>query len=342
MINENILALLKGDKGDGLEIKKWYASTSEMNADYSNPDIAVGDVVAIDDTIDLYVKGATAFESKGSLKGEKGDKGDKGDKGEDGFQGADGASGVTDVIAGTTSEEGDYTVTPLTFNFETGNSKTVDVRAKNGEKGDKGDKGDTGAQGAQGVQGDKGDTGAQGEKGDKGDTGAAATISVGEVTTLAAGSNATVENTGTSGAAVLKFGIPKGDKGDKGDTGAQGEKGDKGDKGDTGAQGAQGEQGVQGEKGDKGDDGASGVSDVTAGTPTITGGYTVTPLTFDFETGNSKTVNIQAKNGAEFTDEQLQFLLFIAQNMQVVDNKIVFSVELEAPSFNAATSEAEE
>lgn len=45
-INNNMLALLKGDKGekgDGLEIKKWYASTEEMNADYSNPEIAEGD-----------------------------------------------------------------------------------------------------------------------------------------------------------------------------------------------------------------------------------------------------------------------------------------------------------
>lgn len=47
----------------------------------------------------------------------------------------------------------------------------------------------------------------------------------------------------------------------------------------------------------RGADGASGVTDVTAGTPTEQGGYTVTPVTFNFEQGNSKTVNIQAKNG---------------------------------------------
>ena len=47
----------------------------------------------------------------------------------------------------------------------------------------------------------------QGEKGDKGD---AATVAVGTVTTLPAGSSATVTNSGTSSAAVFDFGIPKG------------------------------------------------------------------------------------------------------------------------------------
>ena len=59
-------------------------------------------------------------------------------------------------------------------------------------KGDKGDKGDTGA---------------------KGDDGAAATITVGTVTTGEAGANASVENVGTTNAAILNFTIPKGEKG---------------------------------------------------------------------------------------------------------------------------------
>lgn len=47
-------------------------------------------------------------------------------------------------------------------------------------------------------------------KGSKGDPGQAATITVGTVTTLPAGSTATVTNTGTTSAAVFDFGIPKG------------------------------------------------------------------------------------------------------------------------------------
>lgn len=40
-----------------------------------------------------------------------------------------GASGVTDVVAGASYNQNDYTITPLTFNFEVGNSKTVNVKA---------------------------------------------------------------------------------------------------------------------------------------------------------------------------------------------------------------------
>lgn len=68
----------------------------------------------------------------------KGTPGEKGDPGE---------SGVNDITAGAISEDNGYTVTPLTFNFEVGNSKTVSVKAKDGEKGDKGDTGDTGETG---------------------------------------------------------------------------------------------------------------------------------------------------------------------------------------------------
>ena len=46
--------------------------------------------------------------------------------------------------------------------------------------------------------------------GPAGATGTAATVAVGTVTTLAAGSSATVTNAGTSSAATLNFGIPAG------------------------------------------------------------------------------------------------------------------------------------
>jgi len=60
---------------------------------------------------------------------------------------------------------------------------------------------------ATGPQGQTGPTGPQGPQGD------AATIAVGTVTTLPAGSQATVINSGTSEAAVFNFGIPKGQDG---------------------------------------------------------------------------------------------------------------------------------
>ena len=56
----------------------------------------------------------------------------------------------------------------------------------------------------------KGDTGDQGPAGTNGTDGAAATIAVGTVTTGAAGSSATVTNSGSSSAATFDFAIPQG------------------------------------------------------------------------------------------------------------------------------------
>lgn len=67
-------------------------------------------------------------------------------QGKQGEQGEAGESCVNDITSGAISEDNGYTVTQLTFNFEIGNSKTVSVKAKNGEKGDKGDTGDTGVE----------------------------------------------------------------------------------------------------------------------------------------------------------------------------------------------------
>ena len=55
-----------------------------------------------------------------------------------------------------------------------------------------------------------------GSPGGKGD---AATVAAGTVTTLAPGEDAAVVNAGTPNAAVLNFGIPRGDQGDQGDKG---------------------------------------------------------------------------------------------------------------------------
>ena len=62
----------------------------------------------------------------------------------------------------------------------------------------------------------RGDTGAAGATGSAGPAGSAATVSVGTVTTGAAGSSAAVTNVGTSSAAVLNFAIPRGDAGSGG------------------------------------------------------------------------------------------------------------------------------
>lgn len=58
-----------------------------------------------------------------------------------------------------------------------------------------------------------------GSKGDPGTPGSAATVEIGSVTTGAAGSDASVTNSGTAQAAKLNFTIPKGEKGDPGNDG---------------------------------------------------------------------------------------------------------------------------
>jgi hypothetical protein len=74
--------------------------------------------------------------------------------------------------------------------------------------------GPAGPQGSQGPVGPQGSVGPAGPQGDPGIAGEAATVSVGTTTTLDPGLSASVINIGTSQAAVLNFGIPKGEKGD--------------------------------------------------------------------------------------------------------------------------------
>ena len=74
-----------------------------------------------------------------------------------------------------------------------------------GAKGDKGEKGDTGAQGPQGLQGPPGESGADGKT---------PNLTIGSVTTLDAGQNATASITGESPDLTLNLGIPKGADGE--------------------------------------------------------------------------------------------------------------------------------
>ena len=77
----------------------------------------------------------------------------------------------------------------------------------------------TGTPGPKGDKGDTGDPGSPGTLGTPGTPGAAATISVGSVVTLPAGSFASITNAGTSGAAVFNFSIPQGADGTPGAAG---------------------------------------------------------------------------------------------------------------------------
>lgn len=75
-------------------------------------------------------------------------------------------------------------------------------------KPSRGEKGEPGSPGA------RGEPGSPGAKGDKGDTGATPNLTIGSVTTLDAGQNATASITGESPDLTLNLGIPKGADGE--------------------------------------------------------------------------------------------------------------------------------
>ena len=130
--------------------------------------------------------------------GARGPKGDTGSKGDTGPMGPKGPKGDTGAAA--TVQVGNTNTGAPGTNAQVTNAGNEHFAVFNFTipRGDKGEKGATGAQGA------------KGDKGDKGDAGTAATIAVGSTTTTNPGTNATVTNSGTTSAAVLNFGIPRG------------------------------------------------------------------------------------------------------------------------------------
>ena len=105
----------------------------------------------------------------------------------------------------------------------------------------------------------------QGPTGPTGPAGAA-TITIGQTTTGAAGTNASVTNSGTAENVVLNFTIPRGNTGDTGPTGPQGPQGPQGLQGNTGAAGETGPTGPTGPQGPQGLQGNTGATGETGPT----------------------------------------------------------------------------
>lgn len=142
-----------------------------------------------------------------SVKGERGEKGEQGVKGDTGAKGERGEQGPQG-LQGLRGEKGDaFKYTDFTA------SQLTALKGPKGDTGNTGPRGERGPQGATGPQGPNGDKGDTGPKGEKGDTGAAASIKIGTVTTGAAGSNASVTNSGTASNVVLNFTLPRGKDG---------------------------------------------------------------------------------------------------------------------------------
>ena len=183
----------------------------------------------------------------GSVVGTQGDKGDAGDAGTIAINAvATGAAGTSVLITNT----GTASAASLNFTIPKGDTgvgvfsavvngsgnliltlddaSTIDAGNIQGPKGDKGNTGNAGLSvTAASVSGDDlnitlSDStvlnagNVRGPQGTQGNQGNAGTISVGSVTTGAAGSSASITNAGTSSAATLNFTIPQGAKGDTG------------------------------------------------------------------------------------------------------------------------------
>ena len=252
-----------GSGGTGLTATQAEHLATAYNHSQS-PHITTADV---NNAVSTYV---TAH--KEELKGDKGDKGDagekgdtgaKGEKGDKGDTGATGADGITPTLKVGSTSTGNAGTNAIVTMTDSNNVYTLNFVIPKGEKGDTGAKGEAGVKGQDGVKGADGIT---------------PTLRVGTVTTLAAGSNATVTMSENNNVYTLNFGIPKGNKGDTGASGGSGEttvvnptitigtvtsgdtasatitgdspnytlnlvlpKGDKGDKGDTGEAGSGGD-----------------------------------------------------------------------------------------------------
>lgn len=164
------------------------------------------------------------------LKNTGGPKGVKGDNGEPG------QDSTIEVVSTTTGAAG---TNASVVNQGTASAAQLAFTIPRGDKGDKGDDGAAGYSPTATVS-KSGDTatititdkngtttasvsdGKDGAAGAPGQDGQSATIEVASTSTLPAGSSATVTNVGTSSAARLAFGIPKGDTGAAGAAGQDG------------------------------------------------------------------------------------------------------------------------
>ena len=141
------------------------------------------------------------LKNTGGPRGQRGPQGEPGERGEPGQPGPQGEPG-RDGRDGVDGQDGQAATISVasTSTLPAGSSATVTNIGTSSQ-----------ASLAFGIpKGDKGDTGATGQDGD------AATITVGQVETLAPNQQAYVTNVGTSSAAIFNIGIPKGDKGESG------------------------------------------------------------------------------------------------------------------------------
>ena len=129
-------------------------------------------------------------------------------------RGKDGAPGVA-VTVGETTTGAAGTPANVT-NSGTESHPVLNFTIPRGETGPQGPVGERGPAGERGPQGPAGERGPAGPKGDPG-----VSVTVGTTTTGAAGTPASVTNSGTDTAAILNFTIPQGERGPAGAPGPE-------------------------------------------------------------------------------------------------------------------------
>lgn len=163
--------------------------------------------------------------------------GKQGATGNPGAPGKDGQNGVTPTLAAgnvetlepdqpaTASVTGEGPAYQINLGIPRGKTGAQGAPGQTGNPGPQGEPGPTGPPGPQGEKGETGATGPQGPQGiqgpigatgPQGNPGATPTITVGTVTTLAPGQDATAEITGKTPNLVLSLGIPQGQPGKDG------------------------------------------------------------------------------------------------------------------------------
>ena len=173
-----------------------------------------------------------AAQGTAGAQGPSGATGATGAVGPVGATGLQGATGPPIAFAGGWLQDKTY---PIGTGVSYGGSSYVALVANTGREPDvsplywgvlaqagvAGDAGAAGPIGPAGNTGPQGPSGVTGPTGPSGPTGVAATVSVGSVTTGAAGTPAKVTNSGTNSAAVLNFVLPQGAAGTGGSGGTQ-------------------------------------------------------------------------------------------------------------------------
>lgn len=189
------IAVIRGIDGQGIDPDGAVDSYANLPTDLTAAD--AGDVYVTLNTGLIYIWTGSQWPTQAQGIAIQGPKGDQGEQGIQGFQGIQGIQGLTGnagpantlTIGGVVSgDEADAAITGVSPN------QVLNLTLPRGEQGE---------QGVQGAQGEQGETGQPNS------------LTIGTVSSGAAG--ATI--TGDAPAQVLNLSLPKGDKGDKGDPG---------------------------------------------------------------------------------------------------------------------------